>query len=175
MLRKLLLKLVDRLPPPRVIYGRDGHTPYLSRFYLFGRPRMPDGSSPFDGHGNLRKGSIASKKLFGINIMIHYFHRSDDDGELHSHPWRWALSYILQGEYSEERRTKDDLVERRLYGPGDFNLITKDTFHRVDLVPTMEESGVWTLFITGPRFTSWGFWDRHTGVYTPWREFLGVQ
>ena len=43
-----------------------------------------------------------------------------------------------------------------------------DTFHRVDLL----EDDAWSLFLVGPKTKSWGFWDRVTGQYTEWREFL---
>lgn len=77
---------------------------------------------------------------------------------------------ILWGAYSEERRQPNDTVTRRAYHTGDINHIEAATYHRVDLI-TPE---VWTLFVTGPKVSSWSFWDRHTGVVTPWRDFVAA-
>jgi len=174
---------------PRVIYDRDGGSPYLSRYYLWnGKPYMPDGSFPYNAKGNPKEGAIfpADKPA----ILLHRFHRSDDDLALHNHPWRWAISLILAGGYREEKRVVEATtdprqvaydkggayesldrghhVEVREFHPGDINVLTSDTFHRVDLLDT----DAWSLFITGPKFASWGFWDRDDGSYTPWRTFI---
>ena len=39
------------------------------------------------------------KRLFGIGVYLHRFHRPDIDQHLHNHPWRWAASLILNGSY----------------------------------------------------------------------------
>ena len=51
MIRRLVERLAARLSNPRVIYDMTGTSPYLSRYYLLGRPRMADGSDPFDQYG----------------------------------------------------------------------------------------------------------------------------
>jgi hypothetical protein len=135
------------------------------------------------------------------HLYLHHFLRSDPDRELHSHPWH-ARSLILVGGYREERRFPwrtrperwatcaarklgwywDDtapaaeasaratggIVFCRDYRPGSINLIAPTTFHRIDLVG----EDCWTLCWTGPVEASWGFWDRHVGLFTPWRAFL---
>lgn len=172
----------------RVIYDRDETSPYLTRYYLIGRPKMPDGSAPFDELGRIREGAVWPR---GWGLYIHCFHRSDNSACLHSHPWKWALSWVLKGGYSEERRVRNVVVQRDVR-PGHFNLLKSDTFHRVDLHDTTgtfefqsaEEAAdflahlppkpCWSLFLAGPKFTSWGFWDRETGKFTPWREYLGL-
>jgi hypothetical protein len=117
--------------------------PYLTRYTL---AELPDG-----GH-----------------LYLHFFHRGDADLELHNHPWP-GRSLILTGGYREERREGDAVVER-VYRRGDVSVLEPDTFHRVDLLTP--ETGCWTLFLTGAREQSWGFWDRVTGVFTPWREAI---
>jgi hypothetical protein len=47
--------LAAKLPPPRVIFDRAGRSPYLSRYYLVGAPKMADGSNPFDATGAPRQ------------------------------------------------------------------------------------------------------------------------
>jgi hypothetical protein len=152
----------------RIIYDRDGAGPYLARFYLSEPPTMADGSSPFRDDGGLRSEARTRRKWIGT--FVHYFYRGDDDEALHNHPWRWAVSLILTGGYIEERRTKDMRVVRRVVRPGSINIITQNTFHRVELLDP--ERGAWTLFIAGPKVSSWGFWDPVTHEFLHWREFI---
>ncbi len=172
MIRSLLLRLTARLPHPRIIFDRAGRSPYLSRWYLLNSPTMPDGSWPFDASGGPRDGIRWSEERWGL--YLHRFHRGDDDQELHNHPWRWALSLILVGGYWEERRVSNGLpfpgyrVERRIVRPWTFNRIDADDFHRVDLL----EEDAWSLFFVGPKFQSWGFWNRETERFMPWRDFI---
>jgi hypothetical protein len=164
-MRRLLTWLTGKMKPPRVIRDREDGGPYLSRSYLHGTPVMPDGSSPFDEHGDMRKGAEWPSR-FGL--YLHRFHRGDSAFHLHNHPWGWSLSLVLAGGYIEERRQRDGSVTRRTLRPGHFNWIRGEDFHRVDLI----ESDAWTLFLAGPKLSGWGFWDRVTGSFTPWREYL---
>jgi len=174
--RKILEEYVKTLPPPRVIYSRDGSSPYLSRWYLQGGPRSKTGGdSLYDPAGNLLP-DVSYNAPF--SVMLHKFHRSDEDQELHSHPWRFAWAIILAGGYVEERRGNYvrrsvfsqyyHEVKRTTYKPGDIVKLYNDTYHRVDLL----EEDSWSLFIAGIRADSWSFWNRHTDETTPWREFV---
>lgn len=186
---RFALWLSKRLGNPRVIYGGSGTDKYLSRYYLFGRPHMADGSDPFDAHGDPKDGIQWSKLPFGI--YLHRFHRSDEDRELHNHPWRWAVSLILSGGYVEERKANMpkgwplvfQRTRKRVFVPGDINRITSNDFHRVELLDSCQvhaadgscEVGfehTWTLFVVGPKFQGWGFWNKSTEKFTPWRAFL---
>jgi hypothetical protein len=151
--------------PRRTIYDGDGINPYLSRWYLLGRFSMPDGSSPFDRFGNPKPGASSGDSPIGL--YIHRFHRSDIDRELHGHPWTWALSFVVAGGYREERRVGRS-VWSRIVPPLSLNFLTQEDYHRVDLL----EADAWTIFLVGPKASSWGFWDRETGELTPWREFF---
>lgn len=173
MLREIIEYVaLNWLKLPRIIYDQEGKNPYLTRYYLTKRPTMPDGSSPFDTFGNPKREAVWPS---GISVLLHHFHRSDADRELHNHPWEWALSFVLVGGYIEERRVATSVsdvlgydVIRREVKPFTFNYITIDDFHRVDL----RERDAWTIFITGPKVKSWGFWDRCTNQFTEWRQFL---
>lgn len=139
--------------PDKEIFGADG-SPYLSR-YCIAEPR---GAAPEDLSGK---------------IYLNHFHRGDEDLELHNHPWDDSLSLILINGYDEERRMGQSSrwgwrIRRRRYVPGDLVPIEADTFHRVD-VPRGE---AWTLFFTGQYRQTWHFWDRVTGVLTPWSDFV---
>jgi hypothetical protein len=111
-------------------------------------------------------------------VFLHCFHASDPGRGFHSHPWIWAVSLILKGQYAEERPVltgfgPDQLmhkgVEIRTFGPGDLNYIGQDDFHRVQLLTPK----VWTVFVCGPLHgDSWEFLDedgtlRPHGTETP--------
>lgn len=156
---------------PRIILDREGGQPYLSRFYIFGKPRMDDGKGPFESDGAPKQGARWGKSW---GLFLHRFHKGDDDLELHNHPWAWAVSLILVGGYREERRVEgvrgilDHEVETRDYRPGSWNVIDQDTFHRVDLF----QKDAWTLFLVGPKVANWGFWSRYSGRFQPWRAHI---
>ncbi len=154
--REFLIRLVNSLPADRkrVIMGEQGS--YLTRYTLatskeasWNLPRAEDGGA----------------------VYLHFFHRSDADDQLHNHPWT-GRSLILTGGYREERRVGDQVLQRYLR-PCDVNILYPDTFHRIDL--TDPAAGCWTLFLAGERVQSWGFWDRHTHVFTPYREALAAR
>lgn len=142
-LERLCVWLERKLPKTTItIQGK----PYLTRCYIFGKDRA-----------------------WG-NVYLHHFHSSDQGDELHNHPWKWGVSLIMAGGYSEEycSQTIPGLVMRREKGFGKLNFIKADDFHRVDLHD--ETKGAWTLFFAGPRTGEWGFWDRHTQTFKSWRE-----
>lgn len=100
--------------------------------------------------------------------MLHHFHRTDDDRELHNHPWARSFSLVLTGSYDEERlydANEGVVINRRVRW---FNTLTDKDFHRV----TRLNGDVFTLFVTGKRVQDWGFYDVDTDVFTPHREFL---
>jgi hypothetical protein len=104
-----------------------------------------------------------------FGIYLHHFYRGDEDPELHNHPWKWALSLILSGAYVEEREEGD-----HLRSAGRFNFIRYDTFHRVTLKEPVLKP-VWTLFTVGPRVSSWGFKNKHTGEFWDWKAYLRLR
>lgn len=159
-LRGALIVASALLPRPRVIFDREGGRPYLSRFYLTSAQGDVD-PDLFDARNETTPDWLP--KLF-----LHRFHRSDDDYALHSHPWRWAVAFILCGGYSEERRVGDRVV-RRDVRPGRLNFFFANTFHRVDLY----EEDAWSLFLVGPKTgKGWHFWDRDTKMRCGWKEFV---
>lgn len=163
--RSLLLLLTSLLPSPRVILALDGISPYLSRWYLLGRPTMPDGSSPFDATGAPREGAEWSD---GYGLYIHRFHQSDLEEELHDHPFAFAISLVLSGSYTEKRLYPNRGIVSRRVTRGDLNVIGPETFHRVELA---EGEEAWSVFLVAPKSKSWGFL-RPWGTVTPFREFF---
>jgi hypothetical protein len=122
------------------------------------------------GTGGLYLSRYTLARLGVVRVYLNHIHRPDEDDELHNHPWRWALSWILSGGYREERRDGND-VETIDLSAGQFNVILADTFHRIDRVT----APCWTLFVVGERIQDWGFWHRTTGVFTPWRDFIAAK
>lgn len=123
------------------VITRKNNEKYLSRYYLFRKPVkwLP-------------------------SVYLHCFHASDEDQELHDHPWSSSFSIILSGSYREEFR-ENGLVKSRIMKPGMINLVSGNKFHRIDL----ETEKVWTLFVSGPKSKNWGFWNRNTGKYVDWK------
>ena len=147
MLGKLLWKFVERFSIPCRVIHTNGD-PYLSRFYLWDKWRE-----------------------YLPGVFLHYFHRGDDDRDLHNHPWSWAFSVILSGGYREERlEDEQGNILTRTFLPGAFNFIRLSTYHRVDLL--RPEEGCWSLFIAGPRARTWGFRRRETGEFVDWRNYV---
>lgn len=118
----------------------------------------------------LRWHVIPRNRLF--NIYLHKIMRSDDDRALHDHPWK-SLSIILRGGYIERH-----VGGFRLYGRGDVIWRGERFRHRLELVGG--EDGItrpcWTLFFTGRRLRTWGFWCKDASGrserFVPWTDFV---
>lgn len=103
-------------------------------------------------------------RFLGIRVMLHHFHRPDEDDCMHNHPWQWALSLVLKGSYVETRMPHGEPTRTRIVRF--FNFITRHDYHRVDSL----RGDVWTLFIVGPRVQDWGFLTPEGHV--SWRKFI---
>ncbi len=112
-----------------------GKRAWLTRALAFVAKRCPSRPIPPKGDTYLTRYFLLRLPM-GAGIFLHFFHRSDADRELHSHPW-WGLALVLGEGYREERRVGHAgayHVESRICLPLSFNLIRTDTFHRVDLL-----------------------------------------
>lgn len=95
-------------------------------------------------------------------VRLHVTHRSDEDREMHDHPWR-NLSWILRTGYVEHmpgksvQRRAGDLVWRRL-----------SDRHRLELVDNAPST---SLFFTGRWRQMWGFFEED-GTKVPWRIYI---
>jgi len=144
-LKKIVVKL-----PFRTITNPHGD-PYLTRWYVW--PGLP------------RKDAEENGPESPFAIFIHFFHRSDDDRDQHSHPWSISAALVLAGGYHEERGDCS-----RIFKPGSINVIRRNDYHRVELLNP--KKGSWSLFIAGKNVGSWGFRDDDTGEHIPSGEYL---
>lgn len=115
---------------------------YLSRWYLI--PRNPV-----------------------LNVYLHRFGGDDDPRALHDHPWV-SLSWCIAGQMRETYQTHphpNGLERTRTIIPGDWVWRGARFAHRLELDTTV----AWTVFITGPRIRSWGFWCPQG--WRHWRDF----
>lgn len=108
-------------------------------------------------------------------FRVHKIMRSDEDRELHNHPFGF-ISVILKGGYFEF--TEDG--KKRWYGPGSVVLRPADTFHRIELGlhPYSAEDDyaavtvpAWTLVFRTSYFQQWGF-KMNDGSFVHWKDFV---
>lgn len=128
-------------------------------------------------------------ECFGWSLKLHHILRSDEDRDLHDHPWSF-LSLILRGGYWEHtyppcrggsahrfaERPADGVARcvaclfpkastvRQWYGPGALLWRPNPWPHRLELRP---DCTTWTLVLTTPKRREWGFhticgWIPHT-------------
>lgn len=136
--------LIDRVcrHDPDVVIG-GSDDPYLLRWFVI--PRNPL-----------------------LNVYLHKFMRSDDDRALHDHPWA-NVSVLLDGEYTEHTIAAGGINVRRIRRAGDIVIRPSGRMaHRIEL----HAGPCWTLFLTGPRYRTWGF--HCPAKWVPWREFVAA-
>jgi hypothetical protein len=95
--------------------------------------------------------------VLGWTAVLHEWHRADEYIHPHNHPWRNAISFVLCGEYEEQRVTfvsrdafRLAMMDRRA---GSASIIGSEVFH----VVTRVEPETWSLFLHGPKVRPWGF------------------
>lgn len=121
-----------------------------------------------DGDPYLDRLRIIQTPLFGV--YLHHIHRPDRDRDPHDHPWAFA-SLVLAGAYEEsvwpdKRDPQGVFVRRRPRFSG--ARLDRDAAHII----TMVKGPLWTLVLTGPKRSDWGFW--RDGHFIPWRKYLEV-
>ena len=144
--------------------------------------RRPDGSGRWlsvqhigheDGSQYLRRVHLLPLNPH-MNLYLHIFVGSDDGRGMHDHPWE-SLSLCILGRMTElvpgnRANTEHGMVPRGLtcaiaIGPGSIRFRRAGHVHRLELRSTRAV----TLFLTGPRRRTWGFWI--DGSWVPSAEF----
>jgi hypothetical protein len=160
MIERLLNKLFDRQDiwtgcesPTRELlpYERPRQEPkvYMQRWFLWG--------------GRF-------KTTLGFSVRVHKIILSDQDRELHDHPWNF-FSIILRRGYFEQT-THDECGVKTLAKISPGRVIYRKAEHRHRIVILGKPA--WTLVFVGPKVRSWGFWSK-AGVFTYWRKFLDAK
>lgn len=187
---KLCETLASGAPLRRISRGPTDDE-YLDRFYLFGRApaHFPSPCQNCKIEHDWRKERycraagrfgqpceptpIKARFNFLPTVFLHHFLDSDQEDELHNHPWENSVSFMLAGGYDEERAVglapgeqRLRTTWRRIQFPA-VNVIRGTDYHRVHLIGR----DAWTLFITGRKASSWGFLTREGGEHVPWREY----
>lgn len=117
------------------------------------------------GGDYMRRWHVIRRNPF-FNVYLHHFLKSDRDFALHDHPW-WNVSILLRGCYIEVTHV-NGTEHRALYRMGAVKFRLAKFAHRVELVG---DRPCWTLFITGPRLRTWGFYCPKGWV--PWHTSKG--
>lgn len=152
---------------------RENNLPYLWRYYFNKRKKKAPNSQLSRPLGKDIEGG-------NFGVFVHRFVASDTPAEVHNHPWLWCVSLILAGAYREIKYTWKpklmvastethrqieavELTNRReaLFTPFDINTIDYHDAHRVELIG----KECWTLFVHGPRKSTWGFASETTGNF----------
>ncbi len=145
----------------------------LKFFYWLGRVR-PSRMIPREGGGNylfrvkIRGWMPGDTRSYRWSLYLHKFYSHDVDLACHNHPWRWSVSLPIFGGYIEERIDENGFKVTRRVRPLVPNFFGRRTFHRIAMLHGPE---VWTMFLCGPKFQGWGFWDFKRG-FIPWRDRL---
>lgn len=107
-----------------------------------------------------------------FTVRLHHILRSDQDRELHDHPWDFT-SLILSAGYWEYRPARAGRlglsppfceIERRWCRPLSVVCRKAEDAHRLELTRP-----VWTLVITGRKRRDWGFYTKDGWVH--WRQW----
>lgn len=152
---------------------------FLMRLPCFGSHTIGAPGKPY-----LLRKYLLPKRFSGAwwpGVFLHKFYRSDEDRFPHRHPWRWAVSLILMGGYTELRYKPDDgrilriELSKHVRRPWSLNVIRHDTFHKAILLKP--ERGCWTLFIAfghkkAEPGEEWGFLDLDHNRFVGWKEYL---
>lgn len=120
-------------------------------------------TSPDDVY--LQRWKLLRNKFLG-NIYLHEFHRSDNETELHDHPFD-GISIVLDGQLREITPSVESNQHCRIkHIPGTVIYRSAAFPHRLELLTET----CTTMFITGPKIQEWGFYA--DGGWTYWKDFL---
>lgn len=159
-----LIRRAERTPYTH-IYGADGKSVYMYRFWLF--------NAYSEDHGLKVAGSDVDNRPFPRlpSIRMHRIMRPDSDRDPHNHPWDRARTIGLRNWYVEVRGphpqgSSENTVHARM--TGGTATLNHGEYHRIIVVPV---AGACTLFLVWRKASSWGF--MRDGVHVPWRKYLG--
>jgi hypothetical protein len=134
--------MMSRRPPDLTIASEKGI--YLRRWWLVPRNRL-------------------------LNVYLHYITGDDHGRHLHTHPWLFFISWILNGAYREETfsisSALPEFTQRINYRAGSVLVRGPVKAHRLEVDGVGLDGAALTLVITGPTIKSWGFWTEQGYVH----------
>lgn len=146
--RQEFLRHVGDFRNPDLVIAPDGF-PYLYRWHIIPRASTPEQ---------------------GSNLYFHVQVNDDPERPLHNHPWD-NMSVILTGGYKEtmcmsEGEPSPDATSIFIRQKGDVIFRRARWSHRLTML--RGEDYAMTLFSTGPKVNSWGFW--YPAGFRPYQE-----
>lgn len=128
------VRWTDRWPRRRTIVNCEASKgPLFTRFYLF--------------------------ESLPLSIYVHCFHTSDDDRNMHDHPWPF-LTIPLSGGYWDVTPAGRQWVRR-------FRPTYRPAAHRHIVI--LDRPNTWTLVFRFRRVREWGFWTDNG--WLDWRSY----
>lgn len=162
------------------LYHGDGSL-YMERYWLvpFAEPGSDSKEGCFRAAWREQPFTWLMQRL-GIAVRVHCIHTADLDRHMHDHPWTF-VSVVLRGFYIEARPLHDGPPQFDVSGrePAivtvrgtSWNPIARRTVWDRHRITSVSHGGVWTLFITGPKRQSWGFFTERGWI--GWRDYESV-
>jgi hypothetical protein len=98
-----------------------------------------------------------------LKLMRHTWHRSDEDRDLHTHPWPF-IAFIAKGGYFEE--TPKNMKWKK---QGSILFRWPAFSHAVRFLDEYKDGTCVSYVLTGPRLCNWGFWRGDTWI--DWKTY----
>ena len=120
-----------------------------------------------DGDPYLDRLRIVQTPWFGV--YLHHIHRPDRDRDPHDHPWvlrRWCSAGAISETVWPDKRSLDRERHPRVRCRWSLRSLGRDSAHMI----TDVFGPLWTLVLTGPRRSDWGFWT--PDGFVGWREYI---
>lgn len=97
---------------------------------------------------------------------MHRFLKPEPAGIFHVHRWLYMRSFVLWGNYTEERLFADRTTRKIRHRWLSTFSMTKDVVHRID-----QWNSAWTWCFVKSDTGLWGYLDSDL-KYTPWDEYI---
>ncbi len=142
----------------------------LPRMLAYAESRPPDFNVLRDGNSEniyLRRWWLWKRRKWWFNVYLHNM-LLDDDSDLHDHP-SWSVSLVLTDGIEEVYQEKPPNGRKRIrwFEPGDVVFRGLHFAHQLRI-----EKAAWTIFITGPKVRTWGFWCPRG--WRKWTDYVHV-
>lgn len=102
----------------------------------------------------------------GKRFYLHRFLQPEPKDIFHIHRWMKMRSFVLWGNYVEERMYADRTTSKIKHRMWSTFSMDKSVVHRID-----EWNNAWTLFYFSGNNSSWGYLDKDFN-FTPWDEYI---